>query len=396
MSHLLVDQFELQRPGDPADPSYVPKTVAGILVAARVARATDIHLTPESDGLRMQWRIDGVLHAVTRFTAQDAPRIVARLKVLAGLLTYRSDIPQEGRIAGEDETRVSTYPTLFGERAVVRLFAEGGRYQWLNQLGLPVGVEETLRGLLGETGGVVLFTGPAGSGKTTTLYSCMREIAAASEGRRSLVTIEDPVEVVLPGVAQSQVNPAADLDLSAGLRALMRQDPEVIMVGEIRDASTAAAVFQAALTGHLVLTSFHAGSAAGAISRLLDMGLEPYLLRSVVRAVVAQRLLRALCECAASGDSGGPESPVEARGCERCGETGYCGRFPIAEVICPADAAAGRAILDREDTAKIESAAIAGGMVSLRTRAMDSVRAGLTSIHELHRVLGACLSDGDD
>ena len=191
--------------------------------------------------------------------------------------------------------RLSTFPTLYGEKAVVRLFAGAGRFLRLDDLGLPDEVREALGALLAETSGAIVLSGPAGSGKTTTIYACLRELVAATAGRRSLATLEDPIEVAVPGVTQSQVNLAAGFTLETGLRSLLRQDPEVIVVGEIRDRPTAETAFQASLTGHLVLTTFHAGSAAGALGRLADMGIEPYLLRSGVLAVVSQRLLRRLC-----------------------------------------------------------------------------------------------------
>ena len=210
--------------------------------------------------------------------------------------------------------RVCTYPTLHGERAVVRLFGGAGQYQHLDDLGLPPDVLQPLRRLLGETSGAILVSGPAGSGKTTTVYACLREIAGDRSARlqRSLVSIEDPIEVAVDGVAQSQVHPPSGLDLAAGLRFLMRQDPEVIMVGEIRDRPTAEAALQASLTGHLLLSTFHAGSAAETVGRLLDMGIEPYVLRSGLLAILNQRLLRRLCSCAVPSDD--PEARLGLAG----------------------------------------------------------------------------------
>jgi type II secretory ATPase GspE/PulE/Tfp pilus assembly ATPase PilB-like protein len=325
-----------------------------------------------------------------------SPNLLARLKVKAELLTYRTDVPQEGRIRDADdvEMRVSTFPTLYGERAVVRFFAGSGRYQRLEDLGLPGDVLGPLRRLLEETSGAILATGPAGSGKTTTVYACLRELAARSAGQRSLVTLEDPIEVAVPGVAQSQVNPAAKLDLATGLRFLMRQDPEVIMVGEIRDRETAEAALQASLTGHLMLSTFHAGSAAEAIGRLSDMGIEPYLLRSGVLAILSQRLLRRLCSCARTSSSiedrlGLPVETVRLPvGCEECGMTGYRGRFLLVEMLTPERTELGRAILSRSDAATLERLAVEAGMVSRWQRAYDAVRAGLTSPAEVRRVLG--------
>jgi len=224
---------------DTADPEYATRVVDAALAAARAAGASDIHFQPGGEGLELKFRVDGVLAPVAQFPSPLAVNVIARLKVLAGLLTYHTDRPQEGRVRlpqDDVEMRVSTFPTLHGERAVVRLFGGSNRYQRLDDLGLPDDVLRPLRLLLGETSGAILVSGPAGSGKTTTAYACLRELVG---GARSLVSIEDPIEVAVDGVAQSQVHPAAGLDLATGLRFLMRQDPEVIMVGEIRDRPTA-------------------------------------------------------------------------------------------------------------------------------------------------------------
>jgi type II secretory ATPase GspE/PulE/Tfp pilus assembly ATPase PilB-like protein len=288
-----------------ADPQYATQIVETMLFEACAAGASDLHLQPAQNGLELKYRIDGVLAPVCLFPASFSANIVARLKILADLLTYHTDRPQEGRIRRPDtdvEMRVSTFPTLHGERAVVRLFGGSARYQRLGDLGLPEEDFALLRQMLAETSGAIIISGPAGSGKTTTAYACLREIAQNSQARRSLMSIEDPIEVVVQGVAQSQVNPQADLDLATGLRFLMRQDPEVILVGEIRDRLTAEAALQASLTGHLLLTTFHAGSAAETVSRLLDMEIEPYILQSGLLAVINQRLLRRLCRCAQATD----------------------------------------------------------------------------------------------
>lgn len=401
---LLAAQFERALPRlDANDPQYVPHLVAAILASARTAHATDVHLVPDAEALVMHWRLDGVLQKIAAFPAAVAPRVVARLKVLAQLLTYRTDVPQEGRLRGSsdetgsqsgDEVRISTFPTLFGEKAVVRLFAGSGKFRKLDELGLPPEVLHTLRGLLDETGGVILLTGPAGSGKTTTIYAALRELADKSRGGRSLVSLEDPIEVVVPGVAQSQVNPAAGFDMPTGLRSLLRQDPEVMMVGEIRDRETAETVFQASLTGHLVLTTFHAGSAAQAVNRLSDMGIEPYLLRSGVQAILCQRLLRRLCDCAQTSAEeterlGLPVGVVRLpAGCPECQGTGYRGRFVLTEMLLPRETELGRAILSRSEAHELERLAIAAGMVPQIQRACEAVAAGWTSPAEVRRVLG--------
>ena len=303
---------ELQKAGD----DYVPRLVDLLLEEARKHRASDVHLIPGDDRLLMQWRIDGVLHSVANFDAQLSSRLVARLKVMAGLLTYRTDVPQEGRVAKSagfkpsggqpvtqnptvGEIRVTTFPTLYGEKAAIRLFAETDKFRRLGDLGLPDDVATSMRDMLQATSGVVLLTGPSGSGKTTTVYACLREIVKLFGETKGVMTLEDPIEVVVDGVTQSQVKPHVGFDMTTGLKSMMRQDPDVIMVGEIRDPETAECAFQAALTGHLVLTTFHAGSSVEAVTRLLDLGIEPYMLRSTLRGVVCQRLLRRSCpDCA--------------------------------------------------------------------------------------------------
>ncbi len=290
--------------------------------------------------------------------------------------------------------RLSTFPTVFGEKAVVRMFAAPGRFFRLDDLGLPVEVRDGLSHVLDETSGAVILSGPAGSGKTTTIYACLREIAARRPGERSLATLEDPVESVVAGVSQAQVNLAAGLTLESGLKSLLRQDPEVIAIGEIRDKETAEIALQAALTGHLILTTFHAGSACEVIGRFLDMGIEPYAVRSGLRAIVAQRLVRRLCECAEP--SSRPEDflglPVRQarvpRGCDACRQTGYLGRIVLAEMLLPEPDQIGRAILDRADVRRLERIAVEAGMVHRWARACAAVEAGLTAPAEVRRILG--------
>jgi len=380
---------------NPADPNYATQFVEALLSLAQQRGASDIHLQPVENALDVLLRIDGVLQPLGSFPRATRTSVVARLKVLASLLTYRTDVPQEGRLPSgslETEMRVSTFPTLYGERAVVRLFAATGKLERLADLGLPEEIRAALQELIGETAGAVLVCGPAGSGKTTTLYACVREIVAAG-GQRSIVTLEDPVESVVEGAAQAPIQPAAGFDFATGLRSLMRQDPEVVLLGEIRDRVTAEVAFQAALTGQLLLSSFHAGSAAAALSRLTDMDIEPYLLRSGLLAVLCQRLLRRLCEsCRVSQDSadrlGLDATSVKVPvGCPKCAGTGYRGRMVIAEMLAPRGAV-GRAVLRRRDAAAIERCAVREGMVGLRQRAIQAVEAGQTSPAEVRRVLG--------
>ena len=385
---------------NPADPQYASRVVDRLLAAGRAAGASDLHLQATAEGLDAKLRIDGVLQPLALVPRALAGNVIARLKVQAELLTYRTDTPQEGRIRlgeGDVEMRLSTFPTLYGERAVVRLFGRAGQYERLADLGLPGDVLPALDELLGETAGAILVSGPAGSGKTTTVYACLRGLVARAAGARSLVSLEDPIEVAVPGVAQSQVNPAAGLDLATGLRFLMRQDPEVLMVGEIRDRATAEAAMQASLTGHLLLSTFHAGSAVESLGRLLDMGIEPYVVRSGLLAILCQRLLRRLCSCAREIDA--PQDflglPVHrARrpvGCPTCGGSGYRGRILLVEMLALKPAAAvelGRAVLARADTTVLEPLAVQAGMVTRWRRAITAVECGATSPAEVRRVLG--------
>jgi len=382
---------------DPANPLYATEVVERALAAAQAAGASDVHFLPGAEGLQLTWRLDGVLQPVALLPAKVAPNIVARLKVRAELLTYRTDVPQEGRIRsvpGAVEMRVSTFPTLFGEKAVVRMFAGPGRFLGLDDLGLPASVRDELARILAETSGAIVLSGPAGSGKTTTIYACLRELAARSRGERSLVTLEDPIEAEVPGVAQAQVNAAAGLTLESGLKSLLRQDPEVIAIGEIRDKATAELALQAALTGHLILTTFHAGSSCEVIGRFLDMGIEPYVVRSGLRAVVAQRLARRLCDCAQPSTRtedflGLPVLSARLpRGCDLCRGTGYNGRTVLAEMLLPETDEMARAVLARSDVRQLERVAVSAGMIDRWERACTAVKAGLTSPAEVRRILG--------
>ncbi len=329
---------------DPDDPQYATRIVDELLQLAADANASDLHFQPMRDRLLMKWRIDGVLHPVGAIPEQASDRIVVRLKVMAGLLTYQSHLPQEGRVANRDDSldiRISTFPTLFGEKVVARLLpVAASKLARLGDLKLSPDVVETLRRASAQTSGLLLIVGPAGSGKTTTAYACLREILANPHAQRNIASMEDPVEMVVDGMAQSEVAEGPGFDLISGLRSLVRQDPDVIFVGEIRDPATARIAFQAALTGQLVITTFHASNAATAISRLADMGVPPYVLRSAINSVVAQQLVRRLCDCAvepAASDLSSLGLPVDKwrvpAGCPHCQQTGYLGRQVAAEIL---------------------------------------------------------------
>jgi type II secretory ATPase GspE/PulE/Tfp pilus assembly ATPase PilB-like protein len=375
--------------------------VEALLAASAEAQASDLHLLPTADGLAVSWRLDGVLQPLCHVPEGLGTNVVNRLKVAARLLTYRSAVPQEGRIdAGESpyEVRVSTFPTVFGEKVVCRNLPRGDRpLTRLAELGLPAATVSELRSAVSQTSGALVIAGPAGSGKTTTAYAALREILDQTEGRRSIASLEDPVEAIIPGVAQSQVAEAAGFDLLTGLRSLVRQDPEVIFIGEVRDAETSGLALQAALTGQLVITTFHATDAATAVSRFGEMNLQPYALRSGVRAVVAQRLMRKLCGCAIPDD----EAPAllagrtlasgrvrRAAGCEACRQTGYAGRIAAAEVLLLDQPSVAAAVLGRADATTLRTTAGEAGMVSLVDQATRLVAEGVTSVSELVRVFG--------
>lgn len=382
----------------PSTAAYASEFVDALLDFAHAVGTSDIHLQPTRTGLEVKFRSNGVLQLLGVFPLGANSSIISRLKVLSGLLTYQSDTPQEGRIETPQhgrEIRVSTYPTLHGERGVLRFFGHDKEFTTLDELGNRTEITQLIKNALVETSGAILITGPAGSGKSTTLYACLRHLVTSNNGARSIVTLEDPIEVPVDGVAQSQVNLAGGFDLQTGLRSLMRQDPEVIMVGEIRDRETAEFAIQASLTGQLLIATFHSDSAATAVTRLIEMGIEPFLVRSGLIAVITQRLLRILCSCAR--ESTNPDDfygldlekarvPV---GCKQCNNTGYADRAILSEYLDLRNAAIGPAILQKADSREIYRLAIENGMMPLADQARELVQQGITSPAELWRVLGS-------
>ncbi len=376
----------MRRTDAPASPAAASPAPAGAVVvverllrAAAARGASDLHIDPERDGVRVRVRVDGVLHDLERLTIDELPRVVGRLKALASLLAYRSDLPQEGRVPADRsptgrELRVATFPAVLGERVAIRLDAPEAEDHPLDALGLSVHVVEELRHAFAQPDGVVLLTGPSGSGKTTTLHACLRDLLARTPGR-SVVSVEDPVERVLPGVVHTEVSASAGLDFPRALRSLLRQDPDVLLVGEIRDRETARVALEAGLTGHLVASTVHAGTAVGVFARLLDMGVEPFVLTTVVRGVLAQRLLRRRCERCDGG-------------CNECGGTGFAGRALIAEWVKPG-AALREAILARGDGQRLAAAAAADGCGTLADDAARLITGGVTTQEEVRRVLGS-------
>jgi len=367
------------------DPQFAVDFVATMLRTAREAGASDVHLDPTVDALQIRWRLDGVLQPMLLLPRDVVAHVLARLKVLAGLLTYESTLPQEGRIwddALRAEVRVCTFPSLYGERAVLRLLgASRENLCSLADLHMPSDILSELEHRVAATAGAILIVGPAGSGKTTTAYACLRQIVATSHGGRSIASLEDPIEVAIEGVAQTQVNPAADFDLATGLRSLLRLDPQVIFIGEMRDRSTAEIALQAAFTGQLVLTTFHGGDCRDAIDRLLDLGIPAYAVRNAVQVVIAQRLLRKLCDCKRPAEPDGnaralgldASTGYVPAGCEACRQTGYQGRTLIAESL----SLNSEVSLDQLQPYR-----------SLWQSALSLVEQGVTDASEVIRVLG--------
>jgi general secretion pathway protein E len=389
---------------DLASGAPVVRAVNNLLERAVELRASDIHIEPFRTGLVVRMRVDGVLRS-TPFSGDTPPQaVVSRVKILAGLNIAERRLPQDGAArvrAGRTEidVRIATMPTQHGESVVIRLLPRDRGLLELNKIGLTARDEATLRRLLSLPHGLILVTGPTGSGKTTTLATML---SILNEPTRKILTIEDPVEYEISGVNQSQVKPAIGLTFAKAMRAFVRQDPDVIMVGEIRDAETANIAVHAALTGHLVLSTLHTETAAAAVPRLLDLGVEGFLLRSTLRAVVAQRLVRMLCDGCKSrrvlteqdliadpryrllGLAAG-EAIYRPFGCESCANTGYRGRVGIFELLELTDEI--RPLVGAEtDAALVDGAAVRAGMTTMLNDAVEKCRAGMTAAPEVLRV----------
>lgn len=331
---------------DSADDAPAIKLINGIIAESAKNGVSDVHIEPYESALIIRMRIDGVLEEKLRMPAHVASVIVSRIKVMARLDIAERRIPQDGRISltlgGKLlDVRVSTLPSRAGERVVLRILDKENAGITLEQLGISARSETILRDALAQPNGILLVTGPTGSGKTTTLYAGLKQL---NDGSRNILTIEDPVEYAVEGVGQTQVNAKVGLTFAAGLRAILRQDPDVVMIGEIRDRETADIAVQAALTGHLVLSTVHTNDSIGAITRLRDMNVEPFLLASTMRAVIAQRLVRTLCNSCKQADTASEYSAkilgietgtiiYRAVGCDICNRTGYQGRIGVFEAI---------------------------------------------------------------
>ncbi|MCA1661155.1 MAG: Flp pilus assembly complex ATPase component TadA [Novosphingobium sp.] len=391
---------------DSADDAPAIRLINGLIAEGLRQGASDLHIEPYEQALVVRMRVDGVLQEKLRMPPHVAPVLVSRIKVMARLDIAERRVPQDGRIGlslgGKlVDVRVSTLPSRAGERVVLRLLDKDNAGLDLAHLGLDERTAAVLRRALAEPNGILLVTGPTGSGKTTTLYAALRQL---NDGQRNILTVEDPVEYAVDGVGQTQVNPKVGLSFAAGLRAILRQDPDVVMVGEIRDRETAEIAVQASLTGHLVLSTVHTNDAPGAITRMRDMGVEPFLLASTLRAVIAQRLVRRLCKACrvekeiepALADLLGIDQGAKvagARGCAQCGQSGYTGRIGVFEAV-RVDDAVRRMIHDNAEEAAIAKHAFAKAP-SLLQAARALVLAGATTPEEAARITRANEGGGE-
>ncbi|KXX65704.1 type II secretion system ATPase GspE [Marichromatium gracile] len=394
-----IDATDIEQLKDLASEAPVIRMVNLLLQRAVEARASDIHLEPFADTLRVRYRVDGVLQAVEAPPVRSSAAVISRVKIMARLNIAERRLPQDGRIplrvqGRELDLRVSTVPTLFGESLVIRLLDKDRVRFDLDALGFDGALRARLDRVLEHPYGILLVTGPTGSGKSTTLYTLLARLNTES---RKIITVEDPVEYQLAGINQIPVRPAIGMTFASALRAIVRQDPDVIMVGEMRDLETARIAVQSALTGHLVLSTLHTNDAASGATRLLEMGVEDYLLTSTVNGILAQRLVRRLCpHCRApyradaelAARLGLAPDALElhrAVGCDACRGTGYHGRLVIGELLCLSEAIRA-AVLDHAGATEIRRIARAEGMVTMFEDGVTKARAGLTSIEEVLRV----------
>ena len=387
---------------DTSDEAPIIRFVNSLITQGYKERASDIHIEPFETEVVVRYRIDGILYEVLRPPRQAQASIVSRIKIMSGLNIAEKRLPQDGRfrvrIAGKDlDVRVSTLPTAFGERVVMRLLEQSSSVPSLEDIGMDAGILEQTMRMIGKSHGIFLVTGPTGSGKTTTLYAALSRL---NNQEKNIITVEDPIEYQLTGVGQIQVNPKINLTFAAGLRSILRQDPDVIMVGEIRDGETAEIAVQSALTGHMVFSTLHTNDAAGALTRLVEMGIEPFLAASSIVGILAQRLVRRICPDCRESYKPSPEMlremgltqavPADAlfyrgKGCPRCMDIGYRGRTGIYELLTM-DEEIRDLLLRNKDAAGIKAAAVARGMLTLRDAGLAKALRGETTIEEVLRV----------
>lgn len=381
------------------------RIVNSVIQQAFKERASDIHIEPHSDGVRIRYRVDGLLKDMMNLPNQSLASVISRIKIMGEMDISEKRIPQDGRIQVKVakkniDLRISTLPTIFGEKAVIRILDKSTALVSLDSLGFTPDVIKLYRNLIHRSYGMILITGPTGSGKTTTLYSSLKEIISSD---KNIITIEDPVEYVLDEINQIRVNAKAGLTFATGLRAILRQDPDIVMVGEIRDSETAGIAVQAANTGHLVFSTLHTNDAAGALPRLMYMGVEPFLVVSSVIAVMAQRLVRVICPMCKE-EYQLPDNSAErsflnipdgvavtlyrGSGCTHCGQTGYRGRVAIQELL-PIAQEQRELILARASSNDIKRSAIEKGMVTITQDGIQKALIGLTTLEEVMRVASA-------
>lgn len=396
---------ELEEIGDlleSEDDAPVIRLVNTLISQALKDRASDIHIEPFESNVKVRFRVDGVLHTIVHPPKAVQAAMISRVKVMAGLDIAEKRHPQDGRfrvkIAGRDvDVRISILPTAHGERVVMRLLDRGAELRTLEQLGMSPEHLNMMQQVIASPHGIVLVTGPTGSGKSTTLYAALMQV---DRKNRNVMTIEDPIEYQLEGVGQMQVHPKIGVSFAAGLRSILRQDPDIVMIGEIRDLETAEIAVQASLTGHLVFATLHTNDALSAIMRLSDMGVEPYLVASSLVMVQAQRLVRRLCShCKEAHDATDDDWQLlqadgsrftdatiyEAKGCEHCMQTGYLGRVAIYEMVLVSDAIRD-AIHEGKSLPALRKLARKEGMLLLRQDGARHVAAGLTTVDEVLRV----------
>ena len=390
-----------------AEEAPVVKLVHSVIADAVNRGASDIHFDPRKGDMQVRYRIDGVVIDSTKVPRKLVAGLVSRIKIMAELDIAERRVPQDGRVeltvdGRHIDIRVSTLPIMRGESVVMRILDKERMVLDLESLGMRAGDRELLLHSVGQIQGAVLATGPTGAGKTTTLYALLN---AVNTPDKTVISIEDPVEYEVEGVKQIHVNPKAGLTFASGLRSMVRSDPDTLMVGEIRDSETAQIAMEAALTGHLVLTTLHTNDASIAAARLIDMGVEPFLIASGIECVVAQRLARRLCEACkrpakvtqaelreiGAASNGKKFEPYEPVGCVECNATGYRGRIGLYEVLVLTDEIRAL-ILSKAASGEIEAAAVAAGMHRLRDDGLEKVRDGITSIPEMLRVLGTSVS----
>ncbi len=395
----IIDEKTIED-SDDTDETPMVKLVNQILTSAVFQRASDIHIDPLDDKTLVRYRVDGVLDTVREFPIKIHNQMISRIKVMSGMDITETRIPQDGRIQTliqqkNLDLRISTLPTVRGEKVVMRILDLSGQMNNITALGLNRKEETEIRRMISQPNGIVLVSGPTGSGKTTTLYACLYELNSPNV---NIVTVEDPVEIKMAGINQVQVHPDVDLTFAKALRSILRQDPNIIMIGEIRDVETAEISIRASLTGHLVLSTIHTNNAIKTITRLLDMEIEPFLIASSLSGIVSQRLVRRLCpECSYEEDATHSEMAVfekhgmevkklkRAKGCPSCNYKGFAGRVGIFEVL-PISKDMEKLISDNAPMSEMEQLAKKEGLVTILESGLEKIKAGITTLEEVLKV----------